>query len=167
MDILVGLFFCLHESPKFLLFVFKPDSHIRWPLRPPEKIKVLPEALPLIERGDCAVHAIGAFKIQRSLLNRAARFHTGLIRQIRGIVPSLSSVTGKILRQRVNLSFAKLEIGIDRQWKFPLLGIGSSDSAQAEQKRDRAGKSHSPYQIGCVCPCQCRANASFPAETRS
>src|SRR2546423_15321812 len=129
---------------KVLLFVFKPDRHIRGPFRPPEKVKVLPEPLPLIERGNCAIHAIGAFKIQRSFLNHATRFETGFTRRIRGIVPFLSFVTEKILRKRVNLGFAKLEIGIESQWKFPLLGIGPSDRADAEQKRDRAGKSHYP-----------------------
>jgi len=156
--VLVGLFFCLHKSPKFLLFVFKPDRQIRRPLCPPEKIKVLPEALPLIERGDCAVHVIGAFKIQRSFLNHATRFGTGLFRQSRGSVPLLSFVNRKVLRQRVNLGFAKLEIGIECQWKFPWLGIGPGDRAHAEQKREREGKSHYPYQTGCVRPCQCRAN---------
>jgi hypothetical protein len=41
-----------------------------------------------------------------------------------------------------------------------LLGIGPSDRAQAEQKRDHAGKSHYPYQTGSVRPCQCIANAA-------
>src|SRR4029077_16431176 len=141
-DILVGLFFCLHKSPKFLLFIFKPDRQIRRSLCPPEKIKVLPVALPLIERGDCAVHPIRAFKIYRGFLNRATRFGTALLRHIRGSVPFLSFGGGKVLRQRINLDLAKLEIGIERHWKFPLLGISPSDRAHAEQKRDRAGKSH-------------------------
>ena len=132
----------LDQRVQFFLPVLESHRHVSLAARVPEKVVIIAVALVLIERGDGAIHSVGALESHRRI--------------------DLSSEPGCGRVEEILLRFAELERVVERDWDrlrfFHLIRLRGSRSAAGEEEAKQSRRdSHDASIKG-----EERAGVNFP-----